>query len=174
LTDSFVGKQKEYSPLLSNTPHGSASVNGSGTYPQIASIPKCQILNLLLPPHGLPAINSLNFLRHLSINVSRSTKGGIVMIYKRTLLKKILRNGELAEFALVKDMDGFQSALYVNGNHVPGPPLPSPLAEPKGDVTHWMGIKKLCVGLTRKEAEDIIEAVTIENESIQYRESVNR
>ena len=105
---------------------------------------------------------------------NRMEAGGLFMIYKKTLLKKVLRNGELAEFALVKDMDGFQAALYVNGNHVPGPPLPTPLAEPKGEVTHWMGIKKLCVGLTRKEAEEIIEAVEVENESVQYRESVNR
>ncbi len=91
------------------------------------------------------------------------------MIFKKTLLKKILSTGELAEFTLVKEEHEFKAALSVNGNHIPGPPLPYPLAQAKGDVTHWMGNKRVTVGLTRKEAEFIIEAVEVENGSLQYR-----
>jgi hypothetical protein len=92
------------------------------------------------------------------------------MIYKKTLLKKMLSNGELAEFSLVKDENGYRAALYVNGSHIPGTTLPYPLAQPKGEITHWMGNKRVTVGLTINEAEQIIEAVEVENDSMQYRE----
>jgi hypothetical protein len=91
------------------------------------------------------------------------------MIYKRTLLKKMLSNGELAEFMLIKDEDGYKAALSVNGNNIPGTPMPHPLEQPKGEITHWMGNKRVSVGLTTKEAEQIIEAVEVENDSLQYR-----
>ena len=94
------------------------------------------------------------------------------MIYKRTLLKKMLSTGELAEFMLVKDSEGFRAALSVNGTQVPGTSLPYPLDRPKGDITHWMGNKRISVGLTIKEAEEIMEAVEVENNSLQYREQL--
>ena len=94
------------------------------------------------------------------------------MIYKRTLLKKILSTGELAEFMLVKDVEGFKAALSVNGTQIFGTALPFPLERPKGDITHWMGNKRVSVGLTTKEAEQITEAVEVENESLQYREQL--
>jgi len=92
------------------------------------------------------------------------------MIYKKTLLKKMLSNGELAEFSLVKDEDGYKAALNVNGSNIPGTPMPHPLAQPKGEITHWMGNKRVSVGLTAKEAELIMDAVDVENDSLQYRE----
>jgi hypothetical protein len=91
------------------------------------------------------------------------------MIYKRTLLKKMLSNGELAEFMLIRDEEGFKAALSVNGTHIPGTPIPNPLERPKGEITYWMGNKRVSVGLTTKEAEQIIEAVEVENDSLQYR-----
>jgi len=95
------------------------------------------------------------------------------MLYKRTLLKKILSTGELVEFMLVKDADGFKVALSVNGSNIPGTHSPHLLDQPKGDITHWMGNKRISVGLTSKEAENIIEAVEIENDSLQYREQLS-
>ena len=92
------------------------------------------------------------------------------MIYKRTLLKKMLSNGELAEFMLIKDEEGYKASLSVNGTHIPGTPMPHPLEQPKGEITHWMGNKRVSVGLTAKEAEQIVEAVEVENGSLQYRE----
>ncbi|HEX9022699.1 MAG TPA: hypothetical protein VF799_02565 [Geobacteraceae bacterium] len=94
------------------------------------------------------------------------------MIFKRTLLKKVLSTGELAEFMLVKDAEGFRAALSVNGSQIPGTPLPFPLDWPKGEITHWMGNKRVSVGLTTKEAEMIIEAVEVENDSLLYREQL--
>ena len=90
------------------------------------------------------------------------------MVYKRTILKKILAHGGLAEFTLVKDQNEYQGALYVNGIHIPGPPLPRPLHQPKGEITHWMG-NKPSVGLTAKEAAQIIEEIEVENQSLHYR-----
>jgi hypothetical protein len=90
------------------------------------------------------------------------------MIYTKTILKKILMHGALAEFTLVKSQGEFQAALYVDGEHIPGPPLPLPLARPKEEITHWMG-NKPSVGLTTSEAEKIIEVVTMENNSLRYR-----
>lgn len=94
------------------------------------------------------------------------------MLNKRTILKKILSRGELVEFMLVRGPEEFQAALHVNGSHIPGPPLPLPLDHPKEEITHWMGNRKICVGLTTKEAEQIIDAVEVENNSLQYREQL--
>jgi hypothetical protein len=94
------------------------------------------------------------------------------MLYKKTLLKKILSNGELAEFMLIKDEEGYKVALSVNGTHIMGTPLPYPLERPKGEITYWMGNKRVSVGLTTKEAEQIIEAVEVENDSLQYRSNL--
>lgn len=91
------------------------------------------------------------------------------MVYKKTLLKKMLSNGEVAEFMLIKDEEGYKAALSVNGTHILGTSLPYPLERPKGDITHWMGNKRVSVGLTTKEADQIIEAVEVENDSLQYR-----
>jgi len=91
------------------------------------------------------------------------------MVYKRTLLKKILSTGELAEFMLIKDEEGYKAALSVNGTQIQGIPQPYPLERPKGEITYWMGNKRVSVGLTTKEAEQIIEAVEVENDSLQYR-----
>ena len=91
------------------------------------------------------------------------------MIYKRTLLKKKLSSGELAEFMLVRDADGYRAALSVNGTYIAGTALPYPLDRPKGEITHWMGNKRVSVGLTTREAEEITEAVEVENDSMEYR-----
>ena|ERR1039457_4257741 len=90
------------------------------------------------------------------------------MIFKRTVLTKILGNGMKAEFAIVKVEDAFQAALYMNGRHVNGPALPEPLDPPKGDTTHWMG-NRPSVGLTYEEAEKIINEVKLENSVIAHR-----
>lgn len=90
------------------------------------------------------------------------------MIFKRTLLTKILNNGMKVEFAIVKEENTFQAALYVNGRHINGPALPELLDPPKDDVTHWMG-NRPSVGLTRAEAEKIIDEVQRENSVIAHR-----
>jgi len=90
------------------------------------------------------------------------------MIFKRTILTKILSNGMKVEFAIVKEENTFQAALFVNGRHINGPGLPEQLDPPKGDVTHWMG-NRPSVGLTREEAEKIISEVKLENSVIAHR-----
>lgn len=90
------------------------------------------------------------------------------MIFKRTILTKILNNGMKAEFAVVREEGAFQAALYVNGRHVNGPALPEPLEPPKDEITHWMG-NRPGVGLTREEAEKIIREVELENSVIAHR-----
>jgi len=90
------------------------------------------------------------------------------MIFKRTILTKILNNGMKVEFALVQEDRMFQAALYVNGRHINGPALPELLDPPKGEVTHWMG-NRPSVGLTQAEAEKIISEVDKENSVIAHR-----
>ena len=80
----------------------------------------------------------------------------------------MLSNGLKAQFSLVREGDGFQAALYVNGRLIRGPSLPSPLNPPKGDVTHWMG-NHPSVGLTAEEAEKILSEVEVENSVREHR-----
>jgi hypothetical protein len=114
----------------------------------------------------------LNISANLPIISYKRKKGGTQMTYKRTILKKILSRGELVEFMLIRGPEEFQAVLHVNGIHIPGPPLPLPFDQPKEEITHWMGNRKVCVGLTAKEAELIIAAVDVENNSLQYREQL--
>ena len=95
------------------------------------------------------------------------------MIFKRNILSKMLSNGLKADFALVKEEDAFQAALYVGSRHIPGPALPQPLDPPKGDVTHWMG-NRPSVGLSSEEAEKIIREVNLENSVLQHRKLDNQ
>lgn len=90
------------------------------------------------------------------------------MIFKKNIISKMLSNGMKADFALVKEEEIFQAALYVGGRHIPGPALPQPLDPPKGDVTHWMG-NRPSVGLSSEEAEKIIREVALENSVLQHR-----
>lgn len=90
------------------------------------------------------------------------------MIFKRTIISKMLSNGMKADVALVKEEDAFQAALYVGGRHIPGPALPQPLTPPKGDVTHWMG-NRPSVGLTAEEADKIFHEVKVENSVLVHR-----
>jgi hypothetical protein len=90
------------------------------------------------------------------------------MIFKRTILTKILSNGMRAEFAIVMEEGAFQAALMINGRFVPGPALPMPLDPHNDDVTHWMG-NKPGVGLTTDEAEKIIREVKLENSAVKHR-----
>jgi hypothetical protein len=91
------------------------------------------------------------------------------MIVKRLILKKVLKAGYLAEFNLVKREGTYEAALYLNGKHIGGPPLPCLLTEPKDDLTHWMG-NRPTVGLTECEAERIIEEVEAENAILTHRQ----
>jgi hypothetical protein len=94
------------------------------------------------------------------------------MTFKRNILSKMLSNGMKADFALVKEEDAFQAALYVGGRHIPGPALPQPLDPPKGDVTHWMG-NRPSVGLSSEEAEKILREVKLENSVLEHRKQGN-
>ena len=90
------------------------------------------------------------------------------MIFKRTILTKILNNGMKAEFAIVMEEGAFQAALYVNGRHINGPALPEPLDPPKDEITHSMG-NRPGVGLTQAEPEKMIQEVARENSVIAHR-----
>lgn len=91
------------------------------------------------------------------------------MIFKRTVLTKILNNGMKAEFSVVSEDGMYKAALYLNGRHIPGPALPEPLDPPKGDFTHWMG-NRPSVGLTSDESEKIISEVNLENSVVLHRQ----
>lgn len=104
--------------------------------------------------------------------IHQHTTGEFAMIFKRNIVSKILSNGLKADFALVKEEDVFQAALYVDGRHIPGPALPTPLDPCKGDVTHWMG-NRPSVGLTSEEAEKITREVNMENSVLQHRKIIN-
>lgn len=93
------------------------------------------------------------------------------MLFKRTVLTKILSNGMKAEFAIVLEDGAFQAALMINGRFVSGPPLPMPLDPPKDDITHWMG-NRPGVGITTDEAEKIIREVKLENSTIEHRKKL--
>lgn len=80
-------------------------------------------------------------------------------IIEKELLNKVLSNGAVATFALVRHQGEYKAMLYVNGKRVNGPSLPQALSSPREEVTHWMG-NKPGVGLTTWEAEMIIEKVT--------------
>ncbi|GFO56645.1 hypothetical protein GMSM_36520 [Geomonas sp. Red276] len=80
-------------------------------------------------------------------------------IVEKELLKKVLSNGTVATFALVRHGGEYKAMLYINGKRVNGPPLPQPLDAARDDITHWMG-NKPGVGLTTSEAEMIIQAVS--------------
>ena len=90
------------------------------------------------------------------------------MIFKKTILSKILSNGLKADFSLVKVDDAFQAVLYIDGRRIPGPPLPVPLDPANGELTHWMG-NRPSVGLTAIEAEKIFKEVKLENSVLEHR-----
>ncbi len=91
------------------------------------------------------------------------------MIVKKTILKKVLNSGFVAEFLLVKREGQYEAALFLNGKHINGPPLPELLTTPKDDMTHWMG-NRPTVGLTASEAEKIVSEVECENGVLRHRE----
>ena len=89
------------------------------------------------------------------------------MLIKKLLLKKIVSGGIVAEFFLVMDKGEYAAALYINGKRVGGPRLPQLLTPPKEDIIYWMG-NRPGVGLTRSEAERILEEVEIENRILEH------
>lgn len=93
------------------------------------------------------------------------------MLFKRTILTKILSNGMKAEFVIVMNEGVYQAALVINGRFVHGPAFPMPLDPHNDDVTHWMG-NKPGVGLTTDEAEKIIHEVMLENSVIEHRKKL--
>ena len=93
------------------------------------------------------------------------------MVYKKSILSKILSNGLKADFCLVQEDGVFQAALYVDGRHIPGPALPMPLEPAKGEVTHWMG-NRPSVGLTADEAHKIIKEIDLENSVLEHRKNL--
>ena len=93
------------------------------------------------------------------------------MIFKKNILSKLLSNGLKADFSLVQEDGAFKAALYVDGRHIHGPPLPMPLDPSNGDVTHWMG-NRPSVGLTMEEAQKIIKEVKLENSVLEHRKLI--
>ena len=94
------------------------------------------------------------------------------MIFKKTIVSKVLSNGLKADFSLVQEDDAFQAALYIDGRHIPGPPLPVPLEPANKDITHWMG-NRPSVGLTTEEAEKIFKEVNLENGVLAHRKQMH-
>ena len=92
------------------------------------------------------------------------------MVYKKSILTKILSNGMKMEIAVVKNDETYQAGLYINGRFIPGPQLPEPLNPAKGEITHWMG-NKPSVGLTTEENEKIRYDVELENSVLKHRAS---
>lgn len=86
-------------------------------------------------------------------------------VEERVLLIKILTDGAVAKFVLVRHRGEFKAVLYVNGKPIPGPDLPQPLTPPKDEITHWMG-NKPGVGLTTEQAEMITGVVNERNERL--------
>jgi hypothetical protein len=93
------------------------------------------------------------------------------MIFKRTVLTKILNNGMKAEFAIGKEDGIYKAVLYLNGRYIPGPALPEPLDPPKDNFTYWMG-NRPGIGLTSDEAEKIIAEVELENSVVRHRRKI--
>jgi hypothetical protein len=89
------------------------------------------------------------------------------MIVKRTIFKKVLSTGAIAEFLIIKRNDDYEAAFFLNGKLVHGPSLPRELTPPKGDLTHWMG-NAPSVGLTEDEAQRITREVALENSVIKH------
>jgi hypothetical protein len=90
------------------------------------------------------------------------------MIFKKMIFSKILSNGLKADFSVVQVDDTCQASLYIDGRHIPGPPLPVPLDSVKGQITHWMG-NHPSVGLTADEVERINREVQLENSVLEHR-----
>lgn len=78
------------------------------------------------------------------------------------IVDKTLKNGMYAEIRLVRLPRQFEAALFLDGRFKPGPPVPRPLDNPTGDVTHWMGVRP-SIGLTAEEAEKISGEVNVQN-----------
>lgn len=79
-----------------------------------------------------------------------------------SIVSKELSNGFLVDVRLVKRPRQYEAALFLNGKYKPGPPLPRPLDNPSGEMTHWMGVRP-SVGFTIEEADKILEEVKIKN-----------
>jgi len=78
------------------------------------------------------------------------------------IVEKTLKNGMYAEIRLVRLPRQFEAALFLDGRFKPGPPVPRPLDNPTGDVTHWMGVRP-SIGLTAEETEKIAGEVNVQN-----------
>lgn len=84
------------------------------------------------------------------------------MTVKDIIIMKRLQNDYFAEVRLVMRNGQYEAALFLNDRFKPGPPIPQPLDNPSGDLTHWMGVRP-SVGLTTEEAERILDEVSSEN-----------
>lgn len=90
------------------------------------------------------------------------------MVFKKNIFTKTLSNGLNVNFSIVLENEVFHAAMYIDGRHIPGPPLPTRLDPPKGETTYWMG-NRPSVGLTTAEAEKIIREVNLENSVLEHR-----
>lgn len=91
------------------------------------------------------------------------------MIVKRSIFRKVLSTGAVAEFLIVRNDGDYEAAFFLNGKYISGPSLPRELKPPKGELTHWMG-NKPSIGLTLVEAEKIIYQVELENSVLRHQE----
>lgn len=84
------------------------------------------------------------------------------MEVEETIVEKTLKNGMFVEVRLVKRPRQYEAALFIDGKYKYGPPVPRPLENPAGEVTHFMGVRP-SVGLTGQEAEAIESEVLATN-----------
>ena len=78
------------------------------------------------------------------------------------IVEKTLKNGMYVEIRLVRLPRQLEAALFLDGRFKPGPPIPRPLDNPTGDVTHWMGVRP-SIGLTAEETDKIAGEVNVQN-----------
>jgi len=78
------------------------------------------------------------------------------------IIEKTLSNGMLVEVYLVMCSGHYESALFIEGNYKPGPPLPRLAEGSAGSAAYWMGVRPK-VGLTQEEGEEILGAVNVQN-----------
>ena len=78
------------------------------------------------------------------------------------IIEKTLKNGMLIEVYLLKYPRQYEAALFVEGHHKPGPPIPRVLENPTESAAYWMGVRPK-VGLSQEEGDEILGAVNVQN-----------
>lgn len=95
----------------------------------------------------------------MSLNLEGMSSDVVVL---DQLIEKTLKNGMLVEVYLVKNPRQYESALFIEGNFKPGPPIPRLVDSPTDSAAYWMGVRPK-VGLSQEEGDEILGAVNVQN-----------